>query len=80
MNIEYMRLKCNYNYGKKCHMVGLAKNIVDGMFACDIVFKTESSGVDEQSFLLEVKCDSGHSVGRCIEWTFHGCQNVTRTF
>ncbi len=65
MNVEYMMLKCNYNYGKKCHMVGLAKNIVDRMFACDIspqkVFKTESSGMNEQSFLLEVKCDSGCS-------------------
>jgi hypothetical protein len=34
MDVKYIRLKCSY--GTKCHIVGLAKNAVDGMVTCGI--------------------------------------------
>jgi hypothetical protein len=62
-DVKYVRLKCNY--GTKCHTAGLANNAVDGMFTSDILpqrsVQKKSSGVDEQSVHLEIKCDSGCS-------------------
>jgi hypothetical protein len=34
LDIKYVRLKCIH--GTKCHIVGKDKNIVDGIFTCDI--------------------------------------------
>ena len=58
-----MRMKCNH--GTKCHTVGLAKNVWTECSAVTFrpkkMFKTQCSGVDEQSVHLETKCHSGRS-------------------
>ncbi len=59
MDVKFVKIKCNH--GTKCHTVGLAKKCSGRNVFLKKVFKTESSGVDEQSVHLEIKCHSERS-------------------
>jgi hypothetical protein len=78
MDVKYMRLKCNH--GTKCHLVGLAKNAVDGMFTCDTLppksVQTESSGVKKNPSALRSNVTVKPRTMRCM--MVSGCRNSTR--
>ncbi len=63
MEVKYVWMKCSH--GTKCHTVGLAKNVWTECSAVTFrpkkMFKTQCSGVDEQSVHLETQCHSGRS-------------------